>query len=113
MRACAWSGIPRTAPVNRTVLKAVGLTPRQVVSTIVGSYALLAVPASVLALPLGVALYLSLYAVANGSTDGAVLASWWSLALIPVGTVLVVLVATSLPAWQATQIRTADALRYE
>jgi ABC-type lipoprotein release transport system permease subunit len=42
-----------------------------------------------------------------------VLASWWSRALIPVGTVLVVLVATSLPAWQATRIRTADALRYE
>jgi ABC-type lipoprotein release transport system permease subunit len=42
-----------------------------------------------------------------------VLAPWWSLALIPIGTVLVVVAATSVPARLATRIRTADALRYE
>jgi ABC-type lipoprotein release transport system permease subunit len=43
----------------------------------------------------------------------AVIAPLWSLALIPIGTVLVVVAATSLPARSATRIRAADALRYE
>jgi ABC-type lipoprotein release transport system permease subunit len=42
-----------------------------------------------------------------------VIAPWWWLALVPIGTVLVVVAATSLPARLATRIRTADALRYE
>ena len=42
-----------------------------------------------------------------------VIAPWWSLALIPVGTLVVVVAATSLPAWLATRIHPADALRYE
>ena len=47
------------------------------------------------------------------ATEDAVIAPWWSLALIPVGTVLVVVPATSLPARLAMRIRIADALRYE
>jgi ABC-type lipoprotein release transport system permease subunit len=42
-----------------------------------------------------------------------VLAPWWWLALVPIGTVLVVVAATTLPARLATRIPTADALRYE
>jgi ABC-type lipoprotein release transport system permease subunit len=42
-----------------------------------------------------------------------VIAPWWSLALVPVGAVLTVVAATSLPARLATRIPTADALRYE
>ena len=95
------------------VLKAIGLTPRQVTSTLVSAHAALAVVASLFAIPLGIGLYLALYGLASGSTEGAVVAPWWSLALIPVGTVLVVVAATSLPARLATRIRTADALRYE
>ena len=95
------------------VLKAIGLTPRQVSSTIVGAHAALAVVASLLAIPLGIALYLALFRIAGDATEDAVLAPWWSLALIPIGTVLVVVAATSLPARLATRIRTADALRYE
>ena len=48
-----------------------------------------------------------------GPSEEVVIAPWWSLALIPVGTVLVVVAATVLPARLATRIRTADALRYE
>ena len=95
------------------VLKAIGLTPRQITSTLVSAHAALAVVASLFAIPLGIGLYLALYGLASGSTEGAVVAPWWSLALIPVGTVLVVVAATSLPARLATRIRTADALRYE
>ena len=95
------------------VLKAIGLTPRQITSTVVSAHAALALVASLLAIPLGMGLYLALYQIAGDTTEDAVLAPWWSLALIPVGAVLVVVAATSLPARLATRIRTADALRYE
>jgi putative ABC transport system permease protein len=95
------------------VLKAIGLTPRQITSTVVSAHAALALLASLLAIPLGIGLYLALYRIAGDTTEDAVIAPWWSLALIPIGTVLVVVAATSLPARLATRIHTADALRYE
>jgi putative ABC transport system permease protein len=95
------------------VLKAIGLTPRQITSTAVSAHAALAVLASLLAVPLGIGLYLALFRIAGDTTEDAVIAPWWSLALIPIGAVLVVVAATSLPARLATRIRTADALRYE
>ena len=66
-----------------------------------------------LAIPLGIGLYLALFGIAGDTTEEAVIAPWWSLALIPIGTVVVVVAATSLPARLATRIRIADALRYE
>ena len=66
-----------------------------------------------IAIPLGIALYLAMYGIAGDTTEDAVLAPWWSLALIPIGTVLLVIGATSLPARLATRMRTAEALRYE
>jgi putative ABC transport system permease protein len=95
------------------VLKAIGLTPTQIASTVVSGPAALAVLASVLAIPLGIGLYLALFQIAGDTTEDAVIAPWWSLALVPVGTLLVVVAATILPARLATRIRTADALRYE
>jgi ABC-type lipoprotein release transport system permease subunit len=95
------------------VLKAIGLTPTQITSTLVSAHAALAVVASLLAIPLGIGLYLALVKAASGTTEDAVLAPWWSLALIPIGAVLVVVAATSLPARLATRIRTTDALPYE
>jgi putative ABC transport system permease protein len=95
------------------VLKALGLTPRQITSTVVSAHAALAVLASLLAIPLGIGLYLVLFRIAGDTTEDAVIAPWWSLALIPIGAVLVVVAATSLPARLATRIHTADALRYE
>jgi putative ABC transport system permease protein len=95
------------------VLKAIGLTPRQITSTVVSAHAALALLASLLAVPLGIGLYLALFRIAGDTTEDAVIAPWWSLALIPIGTVVVVVAATSLPARLATRIQTADALRYE
>jgi putative ABC transport system permease protein len=95
------------------VLKAIGLTPRQITSTVVSAHAALAVLASLLAVPLGIGLYLALFRIAGDTTEDAVIAPWWSLALIPIGAVLVVVAATSLPARLATRIHAADALRYE
>ena len=95
------------------VLKAIGLTPRQITSTVVSANAALALVASLLAVPLGVGLYLALAWITSGTTEDAVVAPWQTLALIPIGTVLVVVAATSVPARLATRIRTSDALRYE
>jgi putative ABC transport system permease protein len=95
------------------VLKAIGVTPSQIISTLVSSHATLALLASLVAIPLGIGLYLTLYGIAGDTTENAVIAPWWSLALIPIGAVVVVVAATSLPAWLATRIKTADALRFE
>jgi ABC-type lipoprotein release transport system permease subunit len=95
------------------VLKAIGLTPRQITSTVVSAHAALALVASLVAVPLGVGLYLALAWITSGTTEDAVVAPWRSLALIPIGTVLVVVAATSGPARLATRIRTSEALRYE
>ena len=95
------------------VLKAIGLTPRQITSTVISANAALALVASLLAVPLGVGLYLALAWITSGTTEDAVVAPWPSLALIPIGAVLVVVAATSVPARLATRIRTSDALRYE
>ena len=95
------------------VLKAIGLTPSQIISSVISSHTAVATVASVVGVPLGVGLYLVLFKIAGDSSGNAVIAPWWSLALIPIGTVVIVAAATSLPAWLATRIRTADALRYE
>ena len=95
------------------VLKAIGFTPRQITSTVISAQAGLAALAAVLAVPLGIGLYLGLFRIAGDTTEDAVIAPWWSLALIPIGTVLAVVVATSLPARLATRIKAAEALRYE
>ena len=95
------------------VLKTIGMTPRQIASSLVSAHTAVALVAAVLAIPLGLALYVAVYEIAGGSSEDRVLAPWWWLALVPVGTVLLVVLATSLPARLATRIRTADALRYE
>jgi ABC-type lipoprotein release transport system permease subunit len=51
--------------------------------------------------------------ITSGTTEEAVVAPWRSLAPIPIGAVLVVVAATSVPARLATRIRPSDALRYE
>jgi putative ABC transport system permease protein len=95
------------------VLKTVGLTPRQIASSLVSAHAALGLIAALISVPMGIALYLAVYNAAGGSSEDLVLAPWWWLALVPVGTVLMVVAATSLPARLATRIPIADALRYE
>jgi predicted lysophospholipase L1 biosynthesis ABC-type transport system permease subunit len=95
------------------VLKTVGLTPGQIASSLVGAHAVLALIAALLSIPIGIALFRAAFGIAGGDGDDLVIASWWSLTLVPIGTLLVVAGATSLPARLATRIPTADALRYE
>ena len=95
------------------VLKTVGLTPRQIVSSLVGAHASLALLAALLSIPLGIALFPVVYRIAGADRADLATAPWWALALVPIGTLLMVAGATSLPALLATRISTADALRYE
>jgi len=95
------------------VLKAIGLTPGQIASSLVGAHAAVALLGALASIPLGIGLYVTVYAIAGGSGADRVIAPWWWLALVPVATVLIVIAATSLPARLATRIPTADALRYE
>jgi putative ABC transport system permease protein len=95
------------------VLKTIGLTPRQIAASLVSAHAALALIAALLSIPIGIALYRVVYAIAGGNSDDLVIAPWWSLTLVPIGTLLIVAVAISLPARLATRIPTADALRYE
>jgi putative ABC transport system permease protein len=95
------------------VLKAIGLTPREIASSVVSAHAAVALLAALLSIPAGIGLYVTVYGIAGGSAEDRVIAPWWWLALVPIGTVLLVVAATSLPARLATRIPTADALRYE
>jgi putative ABC transport system permease protein len=93
------------------VLKAMGLTPRQIASSVVGAHAAVALVAAVLSIPVGIGPLRR--GVRNrgrerrGARDRPVV-----VALVPIGTVLMVVAATSLPARLATRIPTAEALRY-
>ena len=95
------------------VLKTIGLTPRQIASSLVGAHAVLALIAAALSIPIGIGLYLAVYQATGGDSKDLVMAPWWWLALVPIGTLLMVAVVTGLPARLATRIPTADALRYE
>ncbi len=95
------------------VLQAVGLTPRQIASSLVGAHAALALLAALLSIPLGIALYRVVYALAGGDADALVIAPWWCLALVPLAAQLIVAAAAGLPARLATRIPPAEALRYE
>jgi putative ABC transport system permease protein len=94
------------------ILKTVGLTPREVASTLVSPYAVLAAVAGLVSVPVGLALYVVVFAAAGG--DGKpVIAPWAWLLPVPVGTVLLVLLATSVPARIATRSPAVEALRLE
>jgi ABC-type lipoprotein release transport system permease subunit len=95
------------------VLKAVGLTPRQLASSLIGAHAVIGLVAALLSIPLGIGLYVAVYRVSGAEAEYLVLAPWWWLALVPVATLVLIAAATALPARLATRIPTADALRYE
>jgi putative ABC transport system permease protein len=95
------------------VLKTIGLTPRQLASSLVGAHAAIALLAALVAIPAGLGLYRIVYAIAGGDSADLVLAPWWSLALVPIGAPLLVAAVTGLPARLASRIPAADAVRYE
>ncbi len=94
------------------LLKAVGLTPRQLLGSVLSSQAILAVVAALVGIPAGLALF-RLAIGLTGSTDEFAYPAWWSLPLLAVGTVCLVALITAPLARRAAGLRVADALRYE
>lgn len=95
------------------VLKAIGLTPAQITTSLVSAQALLAVVASLVSIPVGIGLYLAVLGMTAGADQEVVLAPWWQVALVPVGVALAAAVATTGPARLATQLPVTAAVRYE
>jgi putative ABC transport system permease protein len=95
------------------ILKTVGLTPREIASGLVGAHAAVALVAALVSIPLGIVLFRVVFGIAGGSSEDLVIAPWWALTLVPIGTLLLVAAATSLPGRIATRLPAADALRYE
>jgi putative ABC transport system permease protein len=96
------------------VLRVIGLTPNQVATSLVSVHAAIALIASVIAIPVGVGLYLAIsWLASGGSGTDVVYAPWWWLMAIPIAIPFATAIASSLPARLAAQIPAADAVRYE
>jgi ABC-type antimicrobial peptide transport system permease subunit len=94
------------------VLKAVGLTPRQVGGSVLSSQAIVATLAAVAGIPLGLGLFRLGIAMSGGSDEFAYPA-WWQLVLVAPAIVAAVALLTVPFARRAASIRVVDALRYE
>ena len=96
------------------VLRAIGLTPNQVTSSLVSVHSAIALISSLISIPVGLALYLAIYWLASGSSDTKLVTTpWWWLVAVPIAIPFATAVASSLPARLAAQIPPADAVRYE
>jgi ABC-type lipoprotein release transport system permease subunit len=94
------------------VLRTIGMAPAQVVATVAGALAAIAFVAGVLSIPVGLALYVALYA-ATDAEGGAMTPPWWSLALVPLALAAATLVASGIPAHLAARIPIAQAIRQD
>ena len=95
------------------ILKAVGLTPRNVATSVMSAHGVLGAVAAAIGIPAGVGFFLGVYWLANGSLEDSATPPWWQLALIVPGAVLLVALVAGVPARIAARIRVVDALRYE
>lgn len=93
------------------VLRAVGVTPRQVITGLLASQTAIAAVAAAVGVPLGLALFIGVYRLANGSTEFVTMPPAWQLALVPVATVAAVALVALVPARYAARLRVVDALR--
>ena len=94
------------------VLRAVGVTPRELSGSIVGSQVVLATIAAAVGIPFGIGLFVGVYRLASGAVDPA-LAPAWQLAAVAVATVAAVALVSLLPARSAGRLAVVDALRRE
>ena len=95
------------------VLKAIGLTPAQLRRSIHATQALAVAAASALGIPLGILLFLGVYAIVNGNTDRTALPPWWALAATPFALATAVAIITTPPARRAARLDIARALTHE
>lgn len=99
------------------VLKAIGLTPGQVVVSVVTGVSVLALLAMLIGVPLGIVLIESLFAAVvrlfGGGSGAPLPINWaWLLLLLPIA-LLVTALASAVPARRAARIPVVEVLRYE
>jgi putative ABC transport system permease protein len=97
------------------IFTTLGLTPRQLLTTVTSSGSLLAIVAILVGVPLGAIVFHELV-IATNPTDGPDLVTnptWWWLVLLLPATLVFTTIASLLPARQAAEIKPAEALRYE
>jgi putative ABC transport system permease protein len=94
------------------LLKAVGLTPRQVTASFVSSQLAVAAGAVVIGIPLGLGLFRWAVGV-TGGTDEFAYPAWWWLALLAPLTLGVVAAIAAPFARRSAAASVVDALRYE
>jgi putative ABC transport system permease protein len=94
------------------LLKAVGLTPRQVTSSFLVAQGLIGGAAILAGIPLGLAVFRGIIELAGGADEFAY-PSWWSVALIAPITLALVGALTAPLARRAAAIPVSEALRYE
>jgi putative ABC transport system permease protein len=95
------------------VLKAMGLTPRQILQSVLSAHAALGVGATLIGLPAGIGMFLGVYDIVNGNTELARIPAWWALVLVPACAAAAVALVAALPARRAALLTPAEALRYE
>ncbi len=94
-------------------LKTLGFTPGQINLSLTVSHVVLALVAGILAIPLGIGIFIALHTLAGGSPADRVLAPPIWLAATALGLVVLATAAISLPAAIATRAGVAETLRYE
>lgn len=99
------------------ILKTVGLTPRQIVVSVMAGMSLLTLLAVLVGIPLGLIVTKLLFDYLDRQMGmGAqltVIPPWWWLALLAPGALLVSILGSAIPARQAAQVRVVEVLRYE
>ncbi len=94
------------------LLKAMGLTPRQVTASFLTAQGMLAGVAVAIGIPLGLALFRGVIE-ANDSADEFAYPAWWWLALLAPAVIALVLAIAAPLGRRAAAMRVTDALRYE
>jgi hypothetical protein len=94
------------------VLRSIGFTSRAVTGGFAGTFAGLALVSAALAIPVGLLLYVALFA-ASGSDAETRYASAWALAAVPIVMAVVTAIATGVPARLINRAAIAGAVRQE
>ena len=96
-----------------SVLRTIGGTPREIVTAIASSYALVALLASILGVPAGMALFSILLKATDGETDTPFAKPWLLLGATPLVVALLAWAVTGAIARSVNQAPVADLLRTE
>jgi putative ABC transport system permease protein len=94
------------------LLKAVGLTPREVAASFLASQLALATGAVLIGIPLGLGLFRWAVGATGGTDEFAYPVWWWLVLLAPITIVVVAAIAAPL-ARRAATVSVVEALRYE